>query len=371
VAEELSGEDGIFVIDETSDAKKGAWTAGVARQYCGESGKIDNCIVSVHIAYVREQRHALLDGELFLPEGWNPDSDDPQIADKRRRAQLPPEAVHQPKTRMALAQLDRARANGVQGRYVTADELYGGAPWWRAALAERGLIYVVEVPSRVQGWIGERDGEARSLKDLAATHRRLRCGVKARYTTHETAKGPEVWEARRVPFIEQADAAPAVAQDLLVARNPRTGEVKYFLTNAARSLPTPACLKVAFSRWRVERCFQDCKSELGLNHAELRTYRGLRRHFILTAINYYFLLTRVRGEKGPERGATGRCASGDPRTPVRRVDERRPTPGPGRALGRRHRAHPAAQSPRPGRGPATTAARTGRAGDRPRATSLV
>lgn len=240
VAEELGGEDGIFVIDETSDAKKGEWTAGVARQYCGESGKIDNGIVSVHVAYVREARHALLDGELFLPERWNPDSDDPSIADKRRRAQLPPEVVHRPKTAMALEQLDRARAHGIGGRYVSADELYGGAPWWRAALAERGLIYVVEVPSRIQGWIGERDGEARSLKDLAATDRRLRCGIKKRYTTHETAKGPEVWEARRVRFIEQAETAPAVAQDLLVARNPRTGELKYFLTQRDQRPAQPA-----------------------------------------------------------------------------------------------------------------------------------
>lgn len=361
VAEELGGEDGIFVIDETSDAKKGEWTAGVARQYCGESGKIDNGIVSVHVAYVREARHALLDGELFLPERWNPDSDDPSIADKRRRAQLPPEVVHRPKTAMALEQLDRARAHGIGGRYVSADELYGGAPWWRAALAERGLIYVVEVPSRIQGWIGERDGEARSLKDLAATDRRLRCGIKKRYTTHETAKGPEVWQARRVRFIEQAETAPAVAQDLLVARNPRTGELKYFLTNAPRSLLTPACLKVAFSRWRVERCFQDCKSELGLNHAELRTYRGLRRHFILTAVNYYFLLSRVREKNRPQRQPAGRCAAGAARAASRGADGRRPTPGLGRAAGRGYRAHAAAQPPRPGRGPETTATRTGRA----------
>lgn len=373
VGAELGGEDGVFVIDETSDAKKGEWTAGVARQYCGESGKIDNCIVSVHLAYVREDRHTLLDGELFLPERWNPDSDAPRIADKRRRARLPPEVVHRPKTAMALEQLDRARVNGVAGRYVTADELYGGAPGWRAALAERGLIYVVEVPARVQGWIGARAREAQSLKDLAATHRRLRCGLKARYTTHETAKGPEVWEARRVAFIEQAEAAPAVAQALLVARNVRTGEVKYFLTNAPATLPTPACLKVAFSRWRVERCFQDCKSELGLNHAELRTYRGLRRHFILTAVNYHFLLTRVReaGEKRPHCESTGRRPAGHPRTAARRADEPGSTPGPGRALGRGHRPHAAAQSARAGLGAATTATPTGRAGDRPRAAPLV
>ena len=345
VAAELGGGDGIFVIDETSDAKKGQWTAGVAHQYCGESGKLDNCIVSVHTAYVREGRHTLLDGELFLPESWHPQPDDEMVTEKRRRAQIPDTVGHQPKTVLAMEQIKRALANGVAGRYVTADELYGGAPWWRAELARLGLIYVVEVPNRIYGWVGRRQGEARTLKTLAERHRSLRSGQKKYYTTHETEKGPEVWQCRRVGFIEQAEQAPEDPQSLLMARNVRTGEVKFFLTNAPRTLSTPACLKVAFSRWRIERCFQDCKGELGLNHAELRTYRGLRRHFILTAINYYFLQTRVHesGEKKADCGATGRRATGHPAAAQRGADERGTTARARRAVGRRYRTYPATQ----------------------------
>lgn len=345
MAAELGGEDSIFVIDETSDAKKGQWTAGVARQYCGESGKIDNCIVSVHTAYVRENRHTLLDGELFLPESWDAQPDDERVREKRQRAQIPDTVGHQPKTVLALRQIKQALANEVPGRYVTADALYGGAPWWRAELARLGLIYVVEVPNRIYGWIGQCQGAPRTLKALAATHRSLRCGQKKYYTTHETDKGPEVWQCRRVVFIEQADTAPEVPQYLLMARNVRTKEVKFFLTNAPRTMSTPACLKVAFSRWRIERCFQDCKGELGLNHAEIRTYRGLRRHFILTAINYYFLQTRVHqsGEKNADGGAIGRRVTGAGAAAQRRADERGATAGAGRAVGRRYRTHPATQ----------------------------
>ena len=325
VSDELGAAAGIFVIDETSDAKKGQWTAGVDRQYCGESGKIDNCIVSVHTAYVRDERHCLLDGQLFLPKSWNPTPGDEEVAHKRERAQIPAEVVHRPKTELALEQIQRAIANGVAGRYVTADELYGGAPWWRKALAGLGLIYVVEVPNRIYGWLKRVDGEATTLKDLAARHPSLRRGKKARFTTHETDKGPEVWECRRVEFIEQAEAGPDDQQTLLMARNVRTDEVKYFLTNAPRSMSTAACLKVAFSRWRVERCFQDCKSELGLNHAELCTYRGLRRHLILTTINYYFFLTTVAasGEKKSDRLASGRRRTGHYRAAHRGDHERR------------------------------------------------
>lgn len=254
-----------------------------------------------------------------MPEGWNPDTGDERITRQRERAQIPEEVVHRSKTVMALAQIQRALGNGVAGRYVTADELYGGAPWWRAELARLGLIYVVEVPNRVCGWIDEPSGEARSLAGLAVSHPRLRGGRKQRYTTHETDKGPEVWECRRVRFVEQAKAAPADPQSLLVARNVRTAETKFFLTHAPRAMSTAACLKVAFSRWRIERCFQDCQGELGLNHAEIRTYRGLRRHFILTTINYYFRQRQVR-ERGEKNLTVAQLADATQVILARRVE---------------------------------------------------
>ncbi len=345
VAREMGGEDGIFVIDETSDAKKGHWTAGIERQYCGESGKIDNCIVSVHTSYVRDGRHCLLDGELFLPESWNPQPDDAHIECKRLRARLPEEVVHRPETEMALEQIRQALGNGVAGRYVSADELYGGAPWWRREPGVLKLIYVVEVPNRIHGWIGRRQGPARSLKTLLASHRSLYAGRKKYYRTHETDKGPEVWACRRVVFFEQAEAAPQHEQALLVARNVRTGEVKFFLSNAPTTMGTPACLKVAFSRWRVERCFQDCKGEIGLNHAEIRTWRGLRRHFILSTINYYFLQSRVRdaGGKKSDGVAIGQRHASHSGPPHRRPPDRGPASDGGRAFGPRYRTHAATQ----------------------------
>ena len=350
IAERHGGEDGVFIIDETSDAKKGLWTAGVASQYCGESGKIDNCIVSVHLGYARAGLHWLLDGELFLPESWNPDADDEGVTARRRRAQVPANAIHEPKTAMSLRQLKRALDNGIPGSYVTADELYGGAPWWRREVDTMGLIYVVEVPRDTRGWIGKRSGDARRLDEMAASDRRLCCGRKKRFRTHETQKGPEVWECRKVRFYEQVKAGPGKRQQLLVARNVRTGEIKYFLSTADDSMKTEQLLRIAFSRWRIERCFEDCKSQLGLNHAEIRTYRGLHRHFILTAMNYCFLqewlAEHKRGEKGSDRRPVRRCRAGASRAKSRKAHDGRTTSHPRRPTGRASRTHPATESSR-------------------------
>jgi SRSO17 transposase len=312
VAAEYGGEDGVFVVDETSDAKKGEYTAGVARQYCGESGKVDNCIVTVHVAYARGMFHTLLDGELFLPECWNPDPKDETLMAKRRRAGIPDEVVHESKPAMALRQLQRVKANGVPGGWVSADEGYGGKPWWRKAVAEEGYWYVVEVPKSVMGWAHKPQMKARrysgfgrrplarpttaalTVEALSGSTSGFRFKQWEKFRVHDTQKGPEVWEVKSGRFWEKGENAPAEAQWLLVARNVRTGEVKYFLSNAPEDILLRTLVRVAFSRWHVERCFQDCKTELGLNHAELRNYRGLHRHLILTAINYYFLQDRLK-----------------------------------------------------------------------------
>jgi SRSO17 transposase len=320
VAREYGGAGGVFIVDETSDAKKGAMTAGVARQYCGASGKVDNCIVTVHVAYARGDFHTLLDGELFLPEGWNANPSDPVMQEKRRRAALPEGLGHVPKPEMALRMLACARRNGVPGRWATADETYGRDPRWRQEVAALDLWYVVEVPSNVMGWLRRPkfhrpkpwSGQGRPptrrapyspARTVAAWKDESRGWLTpwVRFRVHDTQKGPEVWEARLARFWEHGENASDGPLKLIVARNLRTGELKYFLTNAPDDQPFAALLKVAFSRWRIERCFQDAKTELGMDHAEVRKYCALHRHLILTAVNLFFLrrwqLRRRRGKK--------------------------------------------------------------------------
>ena len=129
-------------IDETSVAKKGDKTPGVQRQHCGSTGKIDNCIVTVHLACRAGDFMALLDSDLFLPEeSWHQDRD------RCREAHIPEEVVYRSKWKIALEQLDRAKANGIRFDWLTFDEWYGGKPGFLAELDSRGQFYVAEVPA--------------------------------------------------------------------------------------------------------------------------------------------------------------------------------------------------------------------------------
>jgi hypothetical protein len=129
-----------------------------------------------------------------------------------------------------------------------------------------------------------------------------------RWRVKDSEKGPMIWEVKHAHFTPKGeDEMPGGAMHLMVARNvldPKN-EVKFFVSNAPPETPIQQLLLVGFSRWRVERCFEDQKSEIGLDQYEGRRYQGLKRHLILSCVSYLFL-TRMRGEFGGEKsGADG------------------------------------------------------------------
>lgn len=146
VVAEHSGPHSIGVINETSDIKKGNKTPGVQRQWCGSVGKQENGIVTVHLSYAQDDFHALIDGDLFLPESWS--NDRPRC----RAAGIPDEVVYRPKWQIALELYDRALANGVLFDWLTFDEGYGGKPGYLQALNARDQRFVGEVPRTFSVW---------------------------------------------------------------------------------------------------------------------------------------------------------------------------------------------------------------------------
>ena len=147
VAAEHGGPGSVGLLDETSFVTKGTKTPGVQRQWCGTLGKVDNCVVTVHLGIARGDFQCLLDGDLFLPESWH---------DDRARcaaAGIPESIVYRPKWRIALEQYDRAVANGVRFDWLTFDEGYGGKPEFLKGLTSRGQRWVAEVPKSVRGWL--------------------------------------------------------------------------------------------------------------------------------------------------------------------------------------------------------------------------
>ena len=294
VARHFADPDAIAIIDETGIPKKGSKTAGVQRQYCGASGKIDNCVMLVGLAFATERFHALVDLELYLPQSW---VDDPK---RCREADIPPEVcVHRSKLEISLEQLRRARKQGLVFRWATADEFYGRSSKWRREVAGMGLRYVVEVPKSFRGWLPARLAKARGgeAAPREAGNARKVCDLWRRggptwsaYHVKDTEKGPEVWEVRVTRFTPCTEEERAEGEGwLLIARHVLTGEVKYFFSNAPSD--TPACVlgQVGFSRWRVERSFEDVKGEVGLDHFEVRHWLPLQRHLGLSLVSALFL----------------------------------------------------------------------------------
>lgn len=317
VIRDYAGPHSIGIIDETSDVKKGVKTPGVQRQWCGTVGKTENCIVTVHLGYATGDFHCLLDGDLYLPEEWAKDRD------RCRAAGIPDEVVYRPKWGIALDLYDRAVGNGVQFEWVVCDEGYGGKPPFLREMHARNQLFVAEVPTTFTGWVQPprttarpfRRGKGRSRKtprivsgsrpalavaDILKYSQPMRDQRWIRYRVKDGEKGPMVWEVKHTMItIKDEDGMPGMRCHLVVARNVLDrDEVKFFVSNAPPDTRVQTLLLVAFSRWRVERCFLDQKQEVGLDKWEGRRWLGLKRHLIITAISYLFLAaTRERLKK--------------------------------------------------------------------------
>lgn len=334
VVAEHADPDAIGIIDETSHVKKGDKTPGVQRQYLGCVGKQENGIVTVHLGYSAGDFHTLLDGDLYLPESWHEDRA------RCEAAGIPEQVVYRPKSDIALELYDRARANGVHFEWLTFDEWYGGKPPFLHALDDRGQKFVAETHKGFVAWMkpplvterpfrrGNRgrgrktprlragSRKPRSVEQLATREPALRDQAWQTWRIKDGQKGPIVWDVKHALIYPKDERGlPGRAYHLLVCRNPLTGEIKYFLSNAPPETPVSVLLRVAFTRWRIERCFEDQKGEVGLSHWEGRRWIGLKRHLSLTTVSYLFLAKarkRLAGEK-----------SGGDRLPVAHGDQRR------------------------------------------------
>jgi SRSO17 transposase len=328
VARDHADPHGIGIVDESGHPKKGGKTACVQRQYCGTTGKIDNCVMTVHLAYSSWDNasfRTMLDSDLFLPEGWD---NDPE---RRREAEVPDDVHYRPKYDIALEQLRRARANDVRFAWVTADEWYGGKGPFVTALEQMGQSFVVEVPRNLLGWLHApptagpqggvtrrdkrpRDGGGSTIENLCAHSSAMTGRAWKRFHVKDTHKGPMVWEARAAPWWTERDGHVAGPYRLVVARDVLDrDEVKYFLSDRT-DVPLRVTLHVAFSRWPVERCLEDEKTELGLSHFECRKYAAVLRHLLLTQVSHLFLARqclRLRGEKRRGRAAAARARRDD------------------------------------------------------------
>jgi SRSO17 transposase len=300
----------VAILDETSAVKKGTKTPGVQRQYLGSVGKVENGIVTVHLAVARGKFKALLDSELFLPESWDADRE------RCRQADIPDDLRYRPKWRIGLKLVARAETNGWQFDWLTFDEGYGGKPDFLRKLDGAGVQYVGEVPTTFSC----RPGRSRTAISAEAAFSQP--GVKRRAArTYRFAQqtGPAAaWQVKVLDVALDDDRRPR--HRLILARSRETGEKKYFITNAPKRVGVRQVLAAGFVRWNVEHLFRVGKSEVGLTHFEGRSYVSLMRHLTLCLVVMAFVAlqtVRLRGEKsGGDSGASvPRVGVGLPRIP--------------------------------------------------------
>jgi SRSO17 transposase len=305
VVRDHSDDQAIGIVDESGHPKKGNKTACVQRQYCGNTGKIDNCVMSVHLSYARYDNRfrTMIDSELFLPEKTWAD------ADRRAEARIPESVVYRSKYHIALEQLHRALSNGMHFGWVTADEWYAGKRRFVEGLEQMNLRFVLEIPKNMMGWLHEPTGVGQGRSNVQTLCRYSRPMMRQpwmRYHIKDTDKGPMVWEAKAALFWIRRHGQVIGPYWLIVARDVmHPDEVKYFLSNATPGTPIEPILHVAFSRWPIERCLEDEKTELGLSHFECRQYGAVLRHLLITQVSHLFLARecqRLRGEKSRDHG---------------------------------------------------------------------
>jgi len=288
VVDQLGDPGGVLIVDDTGFLKKGTKSAGVQRQYCGTAGRIENCQIGVFLAYATPAGRTLLDRELYLPKSWTEDRE------RCTEAGVPPTVGFATKPELAETMLLRALDAAVPASWVTGDEAYGQVSALRRALVERGVSYVLAVPSNqrvhpVSG--GETHGEGRIDDALAALDPRCWTTI----TVGAGAKGPRTYQwarARVRPLPEH----PGEPEHWLLARRSLTDptDLAYYLAAAPAKTPLRELARIAGVRWAIEETFQTAKNEVGLDHYQVRRYGGWYRHITLAMLAHAFLtITRA------------------------------------------------------------------------------
>jgi SRSO17 transposase len=331
VANEHNSPAGIGVIDASGHPKQGSKTPGVQRQYCGESGKNDNCVVGQHLLYTDNDPanpfSCVLASGLYLPKSWAEDRQ------RCRQAGIPDDLVFRTKWQIALGQVEQAIGNGVRFSYLVFDDDYARIPKFWFGLDRLGQWGIGDVPSDFRCWVTppaclspRKEHAAKPVRSLAENSPVFREQSWRKVKVKDTTRGRSIWQykAARVQLVAQPRDQRrrlSIPTDrrywLIVAENLKTGERKHFISNAPANANVENLLRVAMARWYVEKWFERAKQEVGFGAFEVRTYTSLARHWLSSRIAMLFLAVqtqRLRGEKPEDHGRTssgrdqrGRC----------------------------------------------------------------
>jgi SRSO17 transposase len=274
VVQHLGDPRAVLVVDETGFIKKGTKSVGVARQYSGTAGRIENCQIGVFLVYATEHGRTFLHRELYLPKAWAVDGA------RRAAANVPETVSFATKLQLARRMITRTVEAKVPFGWITGDAVYGNDWRMRAWLEEQGLHYVLGVTAQYRLFTGQE-------REWAATVvRRLPAAAWQRYSCGAGSKGERLYDWTRLPL-----GAVEGRQRWLVARRSISTPtaIAYYVASGPQQTSLDELARVVGARWTVEESFETAKGEVGLDQYEVRSWQGWYRHITLALLAHAYL----------------------------------------------------------------------------------
>lgn len=316
VNDDMGDESGVLIFDESGFVKKGEDSAGVARQYCGSIGKVENSQVGVFAAYASKFGYTLVDKRLYVPKAWF----DSEHKEKREKCEFPDQLEFKTKAQLAAEMFRNLRDEGILPfRYVTADSIYGENKDFISAIEEHpGLTYFVSVGKDIRFWLKRPNTIEKEYKrkekikiktvlangeEPATTGKEFAEGLNDffwyRRTVSEGTKGPIEYEFTKRQVVLSEGGLPEKTVWLIIKRSlGEKPEYSYFISNAPVSSRLKLFVWLSGMRWPIEQCFEETKKELGLDQYEVRKFMGWNHHMLMTMLSHFFLWhTKIRLEK--------------------------------------------------------------------------
>lgn len=295
---DLGEKNGILVIDPSAFPKKGKHSVGVARQWCGRLGKTENCQIGVFLGYVTNKGHTLVDERLYLPRDWTKDKA------RKLKCGVPGGVRFKTAQKLALGMLE-ARRFELPHSWIVADDEFGRGFSFRKELERLDERYLLEIPSNIRVRVipkiaDQQIGGGRVRKTPDVTARVWKSGLAKRdwekIHVRDGTKGPlTVWAARiRVQTMDGRRRSKKIRWLLVIKTEGRNPEFRYDLSNADEEVPLKEMVQAAGARYWVEDCFERAKGKVGLDHYELRSWRGWHHHITLCLLALYFLVLEQR-----------------------------------------------------------------------------
>ena len=291
VVEQLGDPVGVLVVDETGFLKKGTKSAGVARQYSGTAGRVENCQIGVFLGYATPVGRTFLDRELYLPKAWAEDRP------RRAEARVGEDVEFATKPELAMRMIGRAIDAEVPASWATGDEVYGQHSGLRRMLEERQMPYVLAVPVN-QHVIATVAGKVTELR-VDALAKTLPAQAWTTISAGAGSKGPRLYHWARAAIRPLEDTR---SYWLLVRRSlADPDDLAYYVCYGPERTPLRELVRVAGARWAIEETFQTAKGQVGLDQYQARRYDSWYRHITLAMLAHAFL-TVTSADAGAKKG---------------------------------------------------------------------